>query len=89
MGKFLAALGLSTALVAAASLPLATVADAAVAYSGQGAADLQQSLTPVEKAQFFFGGNNYCWYAGGWHGPGWYYCGFAWNNGLGWGGGYG
>ena len=89
MSKLLAALGLSTALAAAASLPLATAADAALAYGGQGAADLQSSLTPIEKTQFFFGGNNYCWYPEGWHGPGWYWCGYAWNNGMGWGGGYG
>jgi hypothetical protein len=89
MSKLLAALGLSTALAGAASLPLATAADAAMTYGAQGAAGLENALTPVEKAQFFFGGNNYCWYPVGWHGPGWYWCGYAWNNGYGWGGGYG
>jgi hypothetical protein len=89
MGKFLAALGLSTGLAAAAALPLATQAQAAMSYSGQGAADLQHQTTPVEKAQFFWGGNNWCWYPIGWHGPGWYWCGYDWNNGYGWGGPYG
>ncbi len=44
---------------------------------------------PVEHTQFFFGGQNYCFYPGGWHGPGYYYCGFAWRRGFGWGGGPG
>lgn len=42
--------------------------------------------SPVEDAQFVWGGRNYCWYPSGWRGPGWYWCGFAWNRGLGWGG---
>jgi hypothetical protein len=88
MRKLLAALGLSTALMASAALPLASAADAAMAYSG-GADVLQHQIAPVEKAQFFFGGYNYCWYPNAWNGPGWYYCGYAWNRGLGWGGGYG
>src|SRR5215510_9030533 len=34
-------------------------------------------------------GQRYCFYFDGWHGPGWYRCGFAWRRGLGWGGVYG
>ena len=89
MRKLLAALGLSTALAAGAALPLATQAQAAMSYGGQGVADLQHQIAPVEKAQFFWGGNNWCWYPIGWHGPGWYWCGYDWNNGYGWGGPYG
>lgn len=41
----------------------------------------------VEKTQFFFfGGRNYCFYLDGWHGPGWYWCGYRWRRGYGWGG---
>jgi hypothetical protein len=43
----------------------------------------------VEQAQFFFGGQNYCWYDNGWRGPGFYWCGYAWRRGFGWGGGVG
>jgi hypothetical protein len=43
----------------------------------------------VEQAQFFFGGQNYCWYDDGWRGPGFYWCGYAWRRGFGWGGGVG
>src|SRR5262245_52821249 len=34
-------------------------------------------------------GQRYCFYFSGWHGPGWYRCGFAFRRGLGWGGVYG
>src|SRR6476619_7301611 len=34
-------------------------------------------------------GQRYCFYFNGWHGPGWYRCGFANRRGLGWGGVYG
>lgn len=46
---------------------------------------LAQTL-PIEAAQYVYGGRRYCWYANGWRGPGWYRCGFAWRQGLGWGG---
>jgi hypothetical protein len=67
---------------------------AATANAGVGdgilSANVGQALVaPVENAQFFFGGNNYCWYDSGWQGPGWYWCGYAWRSGYGWGGGVG
>ncbi|HEX7759018.1 MAG TPA: hypothetical protein VF459_05930 [Caulobacteraceae bacterium] len=40
----------------------------------------------LEKTQYFWGGRRYCWYDGGWSGPGWYYCNYAWRRGYGWGG---
>ena len=43
-------------------------------------------LTDVSFAPYFFGGRQYCWYDSAWSGPGWYWCGYAWRNGLGWGG---
>jgi hypothetical protein len=64
------------------------------------AAMLVDGLTPaadsalVQNVQFgplgfLFGGRNYCWYDDGWRGPGWYWCGYAYRQGLGWGGGDG
>jgi hypothetical protein len=44
------------------------------------------NLSAVEQAQFIFGGRNYCFYPDGWHGPGWYWCGYALRRGFGWGG---
>ncbi|MDB5495434.1 MAG: hypothetical protein JWP86_2771, partial [Phenylobacterium sp.] len=35
---------------------------------------------------YLFGGRHYCWYDSAWSGPGWYWCGYAWRDGLGWGG---
>ena len=76
--------GLALAIAAGIALPLAGAAEAAI-----GGALPSTQILPVEKAQFFFGGQNYCWYDDGWQGPGWYWCGYAWNNGQGWGGGEG
>ncbi len=43
----------------------------------------------IAEAPFMWGGRNYCWYPDGWHGPGWYWCGYAFRRGYGWGGGEG
>jgi hypothetical protein len=43
---------------------------------------------PAAEAQYW-GGHRYCWYDGGWHGPGYYRCGLRWRHGFGWGGGIG
>jgi hypothetical protein len=40
----------------------------------------------LEKTQYVYLGHDYCWYDGGWRGPGFYWCGYAWNRGWGWGG---
>lgn len=40
-------------------------------------------------APFIFGGRHYCWAPDGWHGPGWYWCGYEHRHGYGWGGGEG
>jgi hypothetical protein len=41
-----------------------------------------------QTALYVVRGRRYCFYFDGWHGPGWYRCGFAWRQGLGWGGVY-
>ena len=46
-------------------------------------------ISAVEQAQFVWGGRDYCFYPDGWHGPGWYWCGYAFRRGLGWGGPHG
>jgi hypothetical protein len=65
-----------------------TAQAATTGMSGQlnAAAD---SLNLVEKTQFFIGSREYCWYDDGWHGPGWYWCGYALRQGFGWGGAVG
>jgi hypothetical protein len=73
-------------LGASLSFGAAEAAQPALLTSGVYQASDAPTLQP---AQFFFGGQNYCWYGGGWQGPGYYYCGYAWRRGLGWGGGAG
>jgi hypothetical protein len=69
-----------------ASAGTASAAPAPQLFSG-----VYDPATPpaLEQAQWFWGGRNYCWYDGGWRGPGYYWCGYAWRRGYGWGGGYG
>jgi hypothetical protein len=43
----------------------------------------------LDSVLYIYAGRNYCWYDGGWDGPGYYWCGYAWRRGFGWGGGYG
>jgi hypothetical protein len=43
----------------------------------------------LDRVLYVWGGHRYCWYDGGWHGPGYYWCGYRWRSGYGWGGGYG
>src|SRR6266480_5961984 len=89
MNKFVTALTITTALVAGGTLmngraeavPLGAP-DAMRAASGQ--------VDAIQNVQvFYWHGRRYCWYDDGWHGPGYYWCGYAWRSGYGWGGGYG
>lgn len=50
---------------------------------------LDATDTIQKAAVFIIEGNRYCFYFNGWHGPGWYRCGFSWRRNLGWGGEYG
>src|ERR1039458_3961774 len=47
------------------------------------------NMNMVERVQFIWLGHNYCWYDDAWNGAGWYWCGYAFNRGNGWGGGFG
>jgi hypothetical protein len=77
------------ALTAAIALSAGSAAEAAIGDGVLGGRGPLASATQIEKAQFIFGGQNYCWYDDGWRGPGWYWCGYANRSGLGWGGGVG
>jgi hypothetical protein len=76
--------GLALAIAAGFALPMAGSAQAAM-----GGALPSTQVLPIEQAQFFFLGHNFCWYEDGWQGPGWYWCNYAWRSGYGWGGGDG
>jgi len=68
-------------------LAIASSANATVATTGISAA--LDRLATVEQVDFRWGGHRHCWYEDGWHGPGWYWCGYHHRRGLGWGGGEG
>ena len=77
------------AVAAGATLHLASPAPAAIA---DGALAGRTSLIDnalIERVQYAYGGQNYCYYETGWKGPGWYWCGHAGTYGVGWGGAYG
>src|SRR5271165_2215259 len=58
-------------------------------HAGSSFSSLQHS-SPVEAIQYYsLNNSDYCWYGAGWQGPGWYTCGYEWDDGLGWGGPYG
>ena len=79
----------SLAIAASLALPLAGSASAATFENPFGAAGASTQLAPIENAQFFLAGRNYCWYDNGWEGPGFYWCGYELRQGMGWGGGEG
>ena len=81
------------AVAASALFSLVAIAPANAAPSpGPSGASLSTALytpggpPPLEQAQYFYGGRRYCWYFNGWHGPGYYWCGYGARRGLGWGG---
>ena len=78
--------GLAMILAAAVGAGAAMTSAAQAAPAAPGIGQAAAGLGLVEQAQFIIGGRNYCWYARGWHGPGWYWCGYAFRRGYGWGG---
>src|SRR5579859_4071531 len=86
MRKLTLALAAATLLGGSAAVGTASAAPAPQLFSG-----VYDPATPpaLDHVQWFWGGRNYCWYDGGWRGPGFYWCGYAWRRGYGWGGPYG
>lgn len=84
MKHFELALALGFALGAIGTL--ATAAQSAPLHQSDQMAAAASTLTSIAKTQFILGGRHYCFYPEGWHGPGWYWCGYALRRGLGWGG---
>jgi hypothetical protein len=77
-------------LAGAAALCLtATGAYAMPMSSGALKSALDATNLVEQSALYVVGGRPYCFYFDGWHGAGWYRCGFAFRRGLGWGGVYG
>src|SRR5215475_11002989 len=74
--------------IAAGALLVATHANAGTFPVNAGLIGAGSNLID-QVAVRVYGGHRYCFYFNGWHGPGWYRCGFAFRRGLGWGGVYG
>ena len=45
-----------------------------------------EALNDIDDVQYRHRGRRHCWYAGGWNGPGWYWCGYGSRRNRGWGG---
>lgn len=79
--------GITCVAIAALSIVAAQGGPAqAVPVGAAGFRAAADDISAIERVQFLFGGRNYCFYLDGWHGPGWYWCGYASRRGLGWGG---
>lgn len=77
-------------LAAAAGALLAATPVSAAGIPPNRLADVSSDLVDqVALRVYIHEGRRYCFYFNGWHGPGWYRCGFAFRRGLGWGGVYG
>jgi hypothetical protein len=82
-------LKIASAVAAVLSGPLLIASGANATITSTGLRPAADTLAVVDHVQFRYGGHRHCWYPGGWHGPGWYWCGYGHRHGLGWGGGEG
>jgi hypothetical protein len=84
---------LKSLYVCATTAALALGASNAHAMSiniGAGVKPALDATDLVQKAAVYIvEGRSYCFYFDGWHGAGWYRCGFSHRRNLGWGGEYG
>jgi hypothetical protein len=81
-------IGITLSLAAAIGVGTTFISTAQAAPAGMSGqlGVAANSINLIEQTQFFFGEKEYCWYDDGWHGPGWYWCGYALRQGFGWGG---
>ncbi len=84
---------LKSLYVCATTAALALSASSGHAMSiniGAGVKPALDATDAIQKAAVYIvEGRSYCFYFDGWHGAGWYRCGFAHRRNLGWGGEYG
>jgi hypothetical protein len=84
---------LKSLYVCATTVALALGASSGNAMSiniGAGVKPALEATDMIQKAAVYIvEGRAYCFYFDGWHGAGWYRCGFAHRRNLGWGGEYG
>lgn len=78
-----------TTAMALSGTMITGLAEAAVIGPSNGMRTTSDNLNMIETVQYIYEGRRHCWYPRGWHGPGWYWCGYALREGRGWGGGEG
>ena len=84
MKHSLSMIATATVLTLGVGLPSGSLQAAPI--TGQGAGAAVQSQSMIDQVQYRWAGREYCWYEDGWHGTGWYWCGYRLRRGLGWGG---
>jgi hypothetical protein len=85
MRKHLLTAAMALAVLSAGILA-GTRADAMTLGTPAGLGVAADRVDATENVQYVYGGRRHCWYPDGWHGPGWYWCGYRLRQGLGWGG---
>jgi hypothetical protein len=85
MRKLVFAVGTATAMLAGMTV-FSGGLQAAPARTSDGFRSALNAIGLAENVQYIWEGKDYCWYDDGWHGPGWYWCGYRTRRGLGWGG---
>lgn len=75
----------ATALAASSAL-MSEPLHAATQGASYGVRTAAGDLSMTQNAQFIYEGRRHCYYRNGWHGPGWYWCGYNFRRGRGWGG---
>jgi hypothetical protein len=74
----------------AVTMAATTKSDAMSINAGAGIKPVIDATDMTQKAAVYIvEGHRYCFYFDGWHGAGWYRCGYARRQGIGWGGEYG
>jgi hypothetical protein len=86
MKRFVLAAALATAALAGGGLTDNVSAEPLAPFATTSVDHLRLD---IQYYPYLHGGRRYCWYDGGWHGPGWYWCGYRYRHGFGWGGGVG
>ena len=76
----------STTIAAATALLIACPESHAIPISGSSIGAAIDDLNIIARVQHFFDNKRYCFTREGWHGPGWYMCGYENRPRLGWGG---
>src|SRR3979490_22142 len=77
---------LITAIAGSATALISGTAGAMMPGTSSGMLAAVDGIAIAEDVQYGWQGRRYCFYDDGWHGAGWYRCGYRLRVGFGWGG---